>query len=353
MYHQIILDRLLDSINLVQNIHRFDSQERLLIQMQATARKMLNWLNQITFSNGQIPLLNDAALGIALSTESLNKYAIRLGVSNDFSFEPDKKQGTQNPEQGTINPKPDSVTSSFQERSELKDVNGTNPESKANRKTRNPKLKESGYRRYNGTNYECILDIGPIGPTYQPGHAHADTFNFVLNVNNKPCIIDYGISTYEANKQRLIERSTSAHNTVTIKDQNSSEVWSSFRVARRANISLLNENEEMISARHDGYRKNGSYHHRKWKFSESQLQIDDTIEGKANSGIAHFWLDPELKPSHTDQAIAAGLANFTFKDAESVEIVPTRIPDGYNSFIDSYKIEVEFKDHLETTIQTS
>ncbi len=53
-------------------------------------------------------------------------------------------------------------------------------------------------------------------PSYQPGHAHADTFNFVLNIHNEPLIVDTGISTYEANETRLKERGTAAHNTVTV-----------------------------------------------------------------------------------------------------------------------------------------
>jgi hypothetical protein len=37
---------------------------------------MLQWLQAITFSNGAIPLLNDAAPGIAPSTKELNQYAL-------------------------------------------------------------------------------------------------------------------------------------------------------------------------------------------------------------------------------------------------------------------------------------
>ena len=45
--------------------------------------------------------------------------------------------------------------------------------------------------------------------SYQPGHSHADTFNFELYIKNKPIIVDTGISTYENNQQRRYERSTS------------------------------------------------------------------------------------------------------------------------------------------------
>ena len=81
-----------------------------------------------------------------------------------------------------------------------------------------------------------FIDFGKIGPSYQPGHAHSDTFNFELIKNGNPFIVDTGVSTYEKNERRQIERSTSSHNTITIGDYEQSEVWGGFRVAKRAKI---------------------------------------------------------------------------------------------------------------------
>ena len=59
-------------------------------------------------------------------------------------------------------------------------------------------------------------------------------------------------------KIRLEERSTSSHNTVTINDQSSSEVWSSFRVAKRAKpfgLEIKKRNGSLfVSCSHDGYQ---------------------------------------------------------------------------------------------------
>jgi hypothetical protein len=304
MYHQIILDRLLDSINLVQNNERFESQNQLLELMQVKAHKMLPWLNQITFSNGQIPLLNDAAPGIAPTTKQINDYAKRLNLIRE---------------------------------------NSCNPWT----------LSESGYRRYNGKKYECIFDIGPIGPTNQPGHAHADTFNFVLNVNDEPLIVDNGISTYNPGETRLKERGTPAHNTVTINNNNSSEVWSSFRVARRATVNILKEDEKTVTVQHDGYKRIGTTHRREWNFSENQIQITDTLTGKITEGKAHLWLAPHLNLKQKGQTIETESATLNFENAESVNIMPAQIPYGYNQFSDTYKIEISFKEYLKTIIQTS
>jgi len=43
--------------------------------MRAKAKNMLRWLNNITFSNGESPLLNDSAPGIASTPKQLNAYA--------------------------------------------------------------------------------------------------------------------------------------------------------------------------------------------------------------------------------------------------------------------------------------
>src|SRR5690606_41051676 len=57
-----------------------------------------------------------------------------------------------------------------------------------------------------------------------------------------------GISTYQISPRRDYERSTKAHNTVTIDDQDTAEVWSGFRVGRRPTVNLLKADERQIQA---------------------------------------------------------------------------------------------------------
>ncbi|MGC9354549.1 MAG: heparinase II/III domain-containing protein [Mariniphaga sp.] len=299
MYHQIILDRLLDSINLLQNNQRFEAQEQLLDLMQKKAQKMLTWINAITFSTGEIPLLNDSAPGIAPTTQQLNKYATSL----NFELE-----------------------------------------------TRNSKLSASGYRKFTTPTYECLIDIGQIGPSYQPGHAHADTFSFVLNVKNEPVLVDTGISTYDASETRLIERGTAAHNTVTVFEKNSSEVWSSFRVARRANVKLLKDDKNRVIAQHDGYKRIGTTHQREWNFEKKQIKITDTLTGKLTEGKAYLWFHSAANPRQNNNTITTKNATFAFENEISVKLVPAEIPDGYNRFVKTHKVEIPFKNHLKTIV---
>src|SRR4029077_5136808 len=76
--------------------------------------------------------------------------------------------------------------------------------------------------------------VGEIGPDHLPGHAHADTLSFELSLRGQRVLVNTGTSTYELSAERLRQRGTAAHNTVVVDGVNSSQVWSSFRGARRA-----------------------------------------------------------------------------------------------------------------------
>src|SRR5699024_4625487 len=102
---------------------------------------------------------------------------------------------------------------------------------KLNLSVKNKALKESGYRKFDDEDFEIFMDVGQIAPNYQPGHSHADNLNFILHFQGRPLLVDTGISTYEKNERRQLERSTHSHNTVTIDGKNSTDVWSGFRAA--------------------------------------------------------------------------------------------------------------------------
>ena len=91
-----------------------------------------------------------------------------------------------------------------------------------------------GYVSIKKKNFNAILDVAEIGPSDLPGHAHADTLSFELSLFQKRIIVNSGSSEYGEGEIRQYERSTKAHNTVVVDDENSSEIWAGFRVARRA-----------------------------------------------------------------------------------------------------------------------
>lgn len=291
MYHQIMLYRVLDCINLVIN-NRYKDDE-LLEYLVAKAEIMLSWLNRMTYKDGSIPLLNDSANGIAPSTGELNTYAKALGISAKESV-----------------------------------------------------LKESGYRKFTNNSYELIVDVGNIGPDYIPGHAHSDTFNFELYVQGKPVIVDTGLSTYETNERRMLERSTQSHNTVVVNDRNQSEVWGGFRVAKRAKIIDLEEGNDFVKATHDGYKHFGLLHTRSFRVFEKKIVIEDTIEGKNKAhSIAYLHLYPGIDPVIQKDEIVIDNINISVS-SDQIKVKEYLYAPAFNTLIPAKVVEIQFEKNL-------
>lgn len=282
MYHQHMLFRVLDCIQLLKTNPHY--KQTLFSLFTEKAVKMLGWLHAMTFDNGDIPLFNDSANGIAPTSHQLFQYAEYLEI-----------------------------------------------------KPAKTELKESGYRRLKNDRFDCIVDVGNIGPDYIPGHAHADTFSFVLYVDGKPFIVDTGTSTYETNENRQAERSTYSHNTVELNGKNQSQVWGGFRVAKRARVFNINECDNFVRASHDGYRQLGFIHTRRFELKKNEIVIKDLIEGdgQLNNAKSYIHYHPNVSkatslPSGYPKLITSGQNNeiinsYTYAKGFNQRINSTRL----------------------------
>ena len=95
--------------------------------------------------------------------------------------------------------------------------------------------------------------------------------------------------------ERLRQRQTPAHNTLSVDARDSSEVWSGFRVARRARIvnreiEISNE-KDVICAAHNGFERLTSVglHQRTWAFSDDGLVISDSVGGSGTHCVRVFF----------------------------------------------------------------
>lgn len=275
MYHCILLDRLLDCINI--------KSDDVLIDF---AQRMLGHLENIKWGDGDIPLLNDSAEGIAPTTSQIFYYAKRLGL-----------------------------------------------------KWQKIPLKECGYRKMLSENMEAIVDVGNITATYQPGHTHADTFNYELRIDGKPFIVDTGISTYNKTERRQLERSTIAHNCVSPDKKNSSEVWGGFRVGRRAAVSnvkyQMSDGRGFVEVSHDGF---GKECRRRFEMGDGSFSVEDWFDGEAVSYI-HLAENVDEK-------------RVKVEDAMSAETKPWEYSTVYNRFIEGKVIEIRFKGHCKYSIKS-
>ena len=301
MYHQIILFRTLDCILLI-NLNPNIYEDNLIFFLRKVAAKMCSWINEITFKNGDIPMVNDSTFDIAPNTAELLLYAKKLNI-------------------------------------EIKPI----------------KLLDSGYRFFKKNKYELFIDVGDVGASYQPGHVHSDTFSFILYINNLPVIVDRGVSTYEKNNLRQEERSTNSHNTVQIDQFEQTEIWGGFRVARRAKIISLDESNG-IKATHNGYSKIGCLHTRSFDLASKSVIIKDIITNSSNRktyAYLHFYPNIQLTIINNNTVlISDGIIKISFL-GEGVRIKKEfyDFALGFNSVISSIKLKISFIENLKTKIK--
>jgi hypothetical protein len=151
------------------------------------------------------------------------------------------------------------------------------------------------------------IDAGEPGPAYQPGHAHCGLLGFELDLAGAPFAVDSGLSGYEGDPLREYVRSTRAHSTVQVAGREQSEVWGTFRMARRARLLGASH-----GAAPGGYRFQGAYrpyhdataaHHRVVTRDAAGWRIADRVQGAAGARIASFL---HLHPEWTVEAEAGG-----------------------------------------------
>ena len=271
MYHSMILEDCLDLLNVLTGMrsaggngqtHKFDDMS---VQLEEIASKMAAFLQGMVHPDRQIPLFNDAAIGIEHDPERLLSY---FEAVTGKKIENSDRKLWSFPQSGffVLAPRP-------------------------------------GDR--------LIADCGAIGPSYQPGHGHCDLLSFELSLKGRRVIVDSGCSRYEEGEIRRYNRGNVGHNTVSIDGRNQSEVWGAHRCARRASplyarIGKREDDAIVFAGAHDGYRRfSGSpIHHRSIHWTASEIQIRDYVDGKGTHSIeSRLHIHPDLAVVSKDGAV--------------------------------------------------
>jgi len=246
MYHALALEDMLDLCNLAAT-YRLTIASR----WRALTGPMRAWLITMCHPDGQISQFNDAALDIAPAPQGLEEYARRLGLASVAAPQP--------------------VT----------------------------QLGDSGYVRVERAPAVMLLDVAPVGADHVFAHAHADTLSFELSLFGRRVLVNSGTSCYGCGAERLRQRGTAAHNTVVVDGADSSEVWSDFRVGRRARpigLEVARDGVIVVRCAHDGYERlpGKPRHTRRWSIGADALVVNDTISGAFRSAQARFHLHPSV-----------------------------------------------------------
>jgi uncharacterized heparinase superfamily protein len=261
MYHATLLADLLDLIELadIATLPTLRAHREAWVD---TANRALTWLDAMTHPDGEIGFFNDAAIGIAPAPQRLVRHAAAL--LGPRMLPPRAVPGLR-------------------------------------------ALPDSGYCRIDLPDQSAaIVDVAPLGPDYLPAHGHADTLSFELSLFGIRVFVNSGTSLYGESEERLRQRGTAAHNTVTVDGADSSEVWGGFRVARRARATLHGAESGpkriVVEASHDGYRRlpGRNVHWRRWTFGPGSMQIDDTVTGRFHSAVARLHLHPAVVVQRLD-----------------------------------------------------
>lgn len=260
LYHALALEDMLDLCNLAGAYPDVEDLGSRLAAWKSRIPDMQTWLLAMSHPDGRVSFFNDAAFGIAPDNGELLEYSERLGFA------------------GRREPGAESL-----------EIQGE-------------RLGASGYVAVAmGENHKAMLDVAPVGPDYLPGHAHADTLSFELSLFGQRLLVNSGTSEYGAGPERLRQRGTAAHNTLVVDGADSSEVWSGFRVARRARVKLLKYDTGpggiTVAASHDGYRRlpGRNVHRREWAFVPGELRIVDSVTGAFDDALVRFHFHPAVR----------------------------------------------------------
>lgn len=245
MYHGIMLEGMLDlvSIHRVYQVSYPTPWDKLIM-------KMINFYRGMTHPDGEISFFNDSCFNIAKKPEAIFEYSKKLGFDPDSLWTPSQD------------------------------------------------FKNSGFARFENNHFVMIVDGGKIGPSYIPGHGHADNLSFELSVLGKRFFVNSGISTYDVCEDRLIQRKTKSHNTIEINGEDQSQVWGGFRVAKKAvttnrSVSITKEVCHFKGDHDSQSLLKKPIHNREIRMEEKSIFIKDLVDwDESFSARAFFHVHP-------------------------------------------------------------
>jgi hypothetical protein len=117
--------------------------------------------------------------------------------------------------------------------------------------------------------------------------------SYELSLHEQRVVVDSGVSTYEPGPDRSSERSTAAHNTIRIDDEEQAEIWESFRVGRRPHVGQISGGTigafSFVSGEHAAYQRFGVAHARKilWQAPDTWI-VADLLKGSGSHRAESF-----------------------------------------------------------------
>ena len=177
-----------------------------------------------------------------------------------------------------------------------------------------------------------ILDTGADGDTLDAAHYHCQAFSYELSLDGRRIITDTGVFTLEAGRERTPGRSTAAHNSVSWKGRELSEIEERSGVGRRAQITGRNLRRTAggvlrFSGGLQGYYpgiERGSWQRRLlWSYQGILEVADDWLHPRDAAGVvSRIHFAPGLA------LVAAGRGNWDIRLLHGPAIASVRVSAG-------------------------
>lgn len=140
------------------------------------------------------------------------------------------------------------------------------------------------YKLYDG-DIAVLFDAGEPGPSYMLGHAHCDCLSYELSYRNEPLIVNSGTYAYQS-ELRSYFRSTAAHNTCLVDNEDQLECWGEHRVGR---------GYELVDVKYDGNTVSGTVSYsglmltRRISLRDGRIDVEDSFpSNRLARSVVHF-----------------------------------------------------------------
>jgi hypothetical protein len=178
-----------------------------------------------------------------------------------------------------------------------------------------------------------LVDAGPLGYLSLAAHGHADALSIVLSIGDREILVDPGTFAYHTDPSwRRYFRSTLAHNTVGVDDQDQSVqagnfMWTHHAHARCIEFEAFGERQRFLGE-HYGYQRleDPVVHRREIVFDTRRqiIEVTDMLrcEGEHRARRSwHFAEDCQVERSGAGLKVTSGHTQVFLEPREELESV--------------------------------
>lgn len=190
-------------------------------------------------------------------------------------------------------------------------------------------LPDAGFARLQSGAVFALMDAGPIGPRWNPGHGHADFLAVEVDIASKRFIVDPGTYQYSTGQRRTFERSASSHNGPNRTGLEPVEYSGCFQVGKMSEARFVASDVSNGGGHVHGRLelKRGTVRERRLELSPNILRVVDTWLGDAGGAFVRLTLSGAWDLDHQDDRVALF--------SEGTTTVKLSVVDGRLAAIDS------------------